>query len=235
MAERPHPSCLHPQKRGSMKSRFNKFFTTNPGLKLASLVLAAVLWFFVVSQGRSVIVMDVPIRLRNIPANLEAVDVPKTINISIEGQERLLKKLRQEDIDVIIDLSYVKKGITFFPLNKDNIALPNLLTVTDISPQAIKLLIEEKVKKRVPVKTIIVGSPAQGFSIKGIEVVPKMIEIKGPESVIAKVYSVKTEPIDITGITSNLQYRAYVDVGKKNIKMDTPEVEVNIAVRKVMQ
>jgi YbbR domain-containing protein len=215
------------------KGRFNKFITTNPWLKLASLVLAVVLWFFVVSKGRSAIVMDVPIELKNIPAKLEVVDGPKTVNISIEGQERFLKKLREEDISVIIDLSEVRKGKTSFSLSVDNIVLPHLLTVTKILPQTIKLMVDKQVKKDVPVRPIIVGSPAVGFLVEGIKVVPKMIQVEGPESIVAKVYTVKTESIDITGVTSSLHYSARVDISKENIRVDVSEVEVNIAVRKV--
>ncbi len=225
---------LPPQKIGKMKKgRFNKFITTNPWLKLASLVLAIILWFFVVSKGRSVIIMDVPIELKNIPAKLEVVDGSKTVSISIEGQERLLEKLREEDISVIIDLSEVRKGKTSFSLSEDNIALPKSLTINKISPQTVKLIVDKNVKKDVPVRPIIVGSPAVGFLVKGIEVVPKMIQVEGPESIVAKVYTVKTESIDITGITSDLHYIAHLDVSKENIRVDVSEVEVNIAVRKV--
>lgn len=216
-----------------MKSSFRKFFKTNRSLKLTSLVLAAVLWFFIVSQGRSVIVMDVPVGFKNLPDSLEVLDGTQTVSISIEGQERLLKKLRREDIAVVIDLSNVKKGSMFFPLTADNVTLPNMHTVTDISPQTVKLRIEEKVTKRVPVRTVIVGSPAPGFEIKGIEVVPVTITIKGTESVVAKIYSAKTEPIDVTGIADNFQYRAFVDIGKNSFKVDPTEVEVTIAVRAI--
>jgi len=215
------------------KGKFNKFITTNPWLKLASFILAVVLWFFVVSKGRSVIIMDVPIVLKNIPAKLEVVDKPKTISISIEGQERLLEKLRREDISVFIDLRNVKKGKKFFPLTADNVALPNTLTVKEISPQNVKLLIEERVKKRVPVRPIIVGSPAKGFLVEDVTVVPEMVEIMGPESLVAKVYTLKTEPIDITGITSSLQYSAHLNIIKENLRVDTHEVEVKIDISKV--
>jgi YbbR domain-containing protein len=218
-----------------MRSRVNKFITTNPWLKLASLILAIAMWFFVVSKGRSIIIMDVPIGFKNIPGNLEVVDVPKVITISIEGQERLLKNLREEDVNVVIDLSNVKEGKAFFPLTSDNIALPKTFTVTRISPQGVKLLIEEKIKKRVPVRPIIIGSPAEGFLIKGIEVVPKKIEIEGPKSIIIKVHSVKTEAIDITGIIENLQYIAPLNLNnnnKENVRVDIPEVEVNISVQR---
>jgi hypothetical protein len=213
------------------KSRLSTFITVNPVLKLTSIILAVVLWFFVVSQGNSIIVMDVPIGFKNIPLQLEVLDGPKSVSVSIKGQERLLKKLRQGDVGAVIDLSDVKKGNMFFPLNADNFTLPNTLTVTDISPQTIKLRLEEKITKNVPVRTIIVGSPARGFTVNKVEVIPKMIEIKSTESIIEKTYSVKTEPIDITGITGSLNYNAFLDVDK--IKVSVPKVQVNITVTEV--
>jgi YbbR domain-containing protein len=221
-----------------MQKSVKKFITVNPWLKLASILLAILLWFLVVSQGRSVIVVDVPVGFKNIPENLETVNGPKAVSLSIEGQERLLKKLKKEDISVIIDLSDVKEGDTakegnvFIPLSAQNVTLPNMLTVVDISPQTVKLKIEEKVRKNVPVRTIIVGSPAQSFDIQVITVVPRMVEIKGTKSVIKKIHSVKTEPIDITGITANLQSRVYIDLSKNNVKVNITEVDVSIAVKK---
>jgi YbbR domain-containing protein len=216
-----------------VKRSFKNFFSINPGLKLASVGLAVLLWFLVVSQGRSVIVVDIPVGFKNIPAQLEALEGTKTVSVSIEGQERILNKLGQGDISVIIDLSDVKKGNMFIPLSKENVTLPNMLRVVDISPQTVKLKIEEKIIKRVPVRTVIIGSPAQGFEIQGMSVAPKMVEIKGTEGVIKKIHFVKTEPLDITGITENLQTRVFVDVGKNTIKLNTTEVQVTIAVKKV--
>jgi YbbR domain-containing protein len=210
------------------KRAWKKFITTNPWLKLLSLLLAIVLWFFVVSQGSSVIVMEIPIGFRNLPSHLEVLNGPKSVSIWINGQERLLKELRQGDVNVAIDLSGVKKGNIFFPLSSEDVTLPKTLTVTDISPQTIKLNLEEKVTKTVPVRAIIVGTPARGFTVSRMDVIPKMIEIRGTESVIEKVYSVQTEPIDITGISGNLSYRAYLDVN--NIKVSVQRVDIRITI-----
>ncbi len=215
-----------------MKRRFNIFITTNPWLKLASFILAVMLWFFVVSKGRSVISMDVPLGFRNIPAHLEVVESPRTIGITLEGQERLLDKLKKEDINIIIDLSKIKEGKTFFPLSADNITLPKTLTLNKISPQRVRLMVEEKIKKDVTVRPVIVGSPARGFIIEGIVVTPRVIGIEGPKSVIERIYTAKTEPIDISGITNSLQYNAHLDIMKENVRINTHVVSVNISVGK---
>ena len=48
---------------------------------------------------------------------------------------------------------------------------------------------------------------------------------------IAKIYSVKTEQVDITGVNGDLQFRVYLDITKKNVKVENPEVEVKVVVR----
>ncbi len=126
------------------KSKFSKFITTNPGLKLASIVLATLLWFFVVSKGRLEIVMDVPVKLKNIPASLEVVNGQKTVSIGIEGQERFLKELKKGDVKVIIDISKAEKGVLSLSLSADNVILPKSLIVTRILPQTVKLQLKEK-------------------------------------------------------------------------------------------
>lgn len=127
-----------------MKSRLNKFITTNSLLKLISLILAITLWFFVASKGRSVVVVDAPVGFKNIPQELEIIDSTKTVSINVEGQERLLKNLNQDSISVVIDLKNAKSGEIHLPVFKDNVNLPKRLVVTHISPQRIKLVLEKR-------------------------------------------------------------------------------------------
>ncbi|HDH49781.1 MAG TPA: hypothetical protein ENH04_00070, partial [Nitrospirae bacterium] len=134
------------------KGKFNKFITTNPWLKLISLVLAIVLWLFVVSKGRTVVIMDVPVGLRNMPAGLELVEGPETISVYVEGRERLLKKLGKGDIRFVIDLNDVKEGDNLFSVSDADIELPKVFAVKKILPGTIKLTVEEKAVKNVPVR-----------------------------------------------------------------------------------
>ncbi|MBI5050829.1 MAG: YbbR-like domain-containing protein [Nitrospirae bacterium] len=216
-----------------MRSKLRDLITTNLWLKAVSLCLAIALWFFVVSKGRSNIIIDAPVEFKNIPAKMELVDVTKTVGINIEGQERLLKNLRQDNISVVIDLENARGGEIYFPLSNNNVKLPKSLIVTKFSPQRIKFILEEKLKKIVRVNPIIIGSPAGDFILRRTEVTPTMIEIEGPASSVKKVYTVKTEPIDITGISEDSQYSASLDITRKNVRSDVSEVKVNISVRRI--
>ena len=211
----------------------NNFFTTNVPLKLSSLVFAIVLWFFVILSGRTEISMNIPIEFINLPSGLEIMDSPRTVSVVIEGQERLLRSLRPNDLSASIDLSESRAGKSFYTLTKENINLPKMLTVNSIDPETVSLKIEAQLMKTVSVKPAVVGLPQKGFAIVKINVVPDKVTLEGPMSAVAKVYTIKTEPIDINGINADLKYKANLNLTDTNIKKSVNKVEVNITVKQI--
>ncbi|MBI5100129.1 MAG: hypothetical protein HZB30_12955 [Nitrospirae bacterium] len=209
------------------------FLIINIWLKLASFILAIALWFFVILSGRSGIFMDIPIMYINVPQEFEVVDFPKTVSVNIEGQERLLKNLKQNEINAVIDLSDAKAGKSFYTLTHENIKRPKTFEVTSIEPQTISLTIEKLLKKTVSVQPAVVGVPEHGFVIVEIKVAPEEIVIEGPRNIISKIYNVKTEPIDITGLKNNLQYKAKINMTNSTIRVPEQKVDVNIFVKRI--
>ena len=207
------------------------FFTTNIWLKLASLLLAIALWFFVILSGRSGVDIEIPITYMNLSPELEMVDSPQTVSVSVEGQERLLKKIRSKEIQAVVDLVNAKAGRSFFSLSEENIKLPRTLELISINPEIISLTIEKQMRKTVSVKPAIVGLPVEGHAIVEMKVVPDTVIIEGPRSVISKLYTLKTEPIDITGINSDLRYKAGLSMPISNLKSNTQKVDMYISVQ----
>jgi len=207
------------------------FITSNLWLKLASILLAVTLWFFVMSSGRSVIIKEVPVQYINMPQSLEMVEMAKNVSIIIEGQKRLLSGLNQDDISVVVDLENMQAGKNLYSLSKKNIKLPKSLLITSISPETLSLTLEERLKKEVSVKPVIAGSPEEGFVVQSIKIKPERVQIEGPKSLIRRTYVLKTEPIDISGIYENLQHTASLDI-TPNIKTSIREIKVDITVRK---
>lgn len=211
------------------------FLTKNIWLKIASLVLASALWVFVILSGRTEITMEVPIVYQGLKQKLDMVDSPKKVNIIIEGQASLLKNLRRGEIRAVIDLSEAKSGRSFYTLTEENFELPKTMLLSDIDPETISVTIESELKKNVPVKPVIVGRPEKGFTIFDIRVVPDNIVVEGPESLIKKIYSVRTEPIDINGLNTDLQYKANLDFEHSPVRKKVSKVEVNITVKQLGQ
>lgn len=212
-----------------------KFFTTNIWLKLISLMMAVALWFFVIMSGRSEVTMNVPVKFINVPDKSEVVDYPKSISVTIEGQEQLLKYLKPDDVKAVIDISDAKSGRSFYTVSKKNINLPKPFLVTGIDPETFSLTIERQLTKVVPVKPHIVGAPEKGYKISAIKVAPGAVTLEGPESAISKIEVARTEPIDITGINSNLVYKANLDLSDTLIKKNINKVDITLSVEKIIK
>ncbi len=120
-----------------------ELLTTNTLLKFLSLVLAGILWFFVVSNKRSETVIDVPVRFINISPSLEIVDTHKTISIRLEAQERLLRELRQDDISIVINLNGYKEGKVSYHLSNENIRVPSSFVIKNIYPSKIDFILKK--------------------------------------------------------------------------------------------
>jgi YbbR domain-containing protein len=210
-----------------------KFFTTNIWLKLVSLIMAVALWFFVILSGRSEVTMDVPVNFINIPDKFEIVDYPKSISITIEGQERLLKYLKPDEINAVLDISNAKSGRSFYTISRENIKLPKSFLVTGINPETFSLTIEVQLKKVVSVKPHITGAPEKSYKIAAIKVEPETVTLEGPASAISKIDIVRTEPIDINGINNNLVYKANLDLSDPLIKKNINKVDIKLYLEKI--
>lgn len=207
--------------------------TKNIWLKLTSFVLAITLWFFVILSGRSGIILDVPVMYDNIPTDLEVVDFPKTVSIHVEGQEQILKNLKQNEISAVVDLHDAKTGRNFYTLSPENVNLPRTVEVTNIDPQTIGLTIERQFKKTVSVQPSIEGLPEKGFVILEIKVDPEILILEGPRSIVSRINNVKTEPIDINGLNRDLQYKAKLNLPNSGLRANIQKVDVNILVKRI--
>jgi YbbR domain-containing protein len=83
------------------------------------------------------------------------------------------------------------------------------------------------------VKPVIVGLLTEGFTVEAIETMPERVTIEGPKSVVNRIYMVKTEPIDVTGINKNIRYSIPLSLTNPDIKTDIQEVDVKIFVKKI--
>lgn len=203
----------------------------NLGLKITAILLSVLLWIFATSRGLSEIALDVPLEFKNIPAGLELMyyDV-KSVSLNIKSQERLIRTIRPTDIRVWIDLTKAKKGEGIYAINTNNISLPLTVTVKNITPSSVKVLLEESVSRTVRVKPIVVGIPERGYYVKSISVVPQTVDIEGASSKIRKVDTVKTEPLDITGRSETLTKDLKLDVSGMNIRTRVDEVMVKVVI-----
>jgi YbbR domain-containing protein len=185
----------------------------------------------VVSRGQTEVSLTVPIEYTNTPAGLEiARHEVKSANVVIRSHETLSRNIRTDTVRVSVDVGKGKRGEGLFPVRKDDVRLPYGASITKIEPSSVKVVLEETLSKNVAITADISGVPEKGYYLKSVEVKPAEMVIEGAKSVVRKVGTVKTEPIDITGLTEDFRQEVGLVLQNSTIRSKTAKVDVHIRI-----
>lgn len=208
-----------------------KLIFKNFGLKIASIILAIILWIFASSRGQSEMYIDLPLEFDNLPSRLEMVESSdKFISLHIKGPNRTITKIKASDIRAYIDLGKAKKGESIYYVTKDNIKLSHPITILDISPSSIKVITEETFAKTVKVIPVLTGELEKGYKVHNITVVPENIEIEGIKSEVRKIRKLKTESLDITGARETFTQELKLDLKGNKVRAKPDSVLVTVII-----
>lgn len=208
-----------------------RLFFENIGLKTSAVILAAILWLFVISKGQTEITVNANIEYSNIPPGIEiAKRGVKSAEITIRTHESLVKNIKQENTRVFVDVAKAKKGEGIYPLKKDDVKLPFGATVLKIEPSMVKVVFEETVTRKVAIKPSIIGSPENGYYVKLVEIKPEETVVEGAKSEVRKISFIKTESIDITGLTEDFRQEAGLEISDGNVRVKDDKVNIQIKI-----
>jgi YbbR domain-containing protein len=176
------------------------FITKNPTLKVISLILAVVLWFFVKSKSGGEMALVVPLEFFHTPEGLMVTQVnADAITVRISGSLAQLEPATLTKAKARIDLARARLGVNTFDLLPDNFTFPPGLKITQISPSSINVELDRIIDKVVPVRAILRGRPAPGCRLAAVMVDPPSIRLRGQSSQLGGIKEVLTEEIDISG------------------------------------
>jgi YbbR domain-containing protein len=211
-----------------------RIFLENWPIKLASLLLAVSLWFYVTSKGKTEMSLTVPLELRNIPAGMAVVgDVPGTVEARFQGQERALRDIASgKKVVGAVDLSLGKEGENLIRISPDDIRKPSGVIVTHLSPYEITVKLDRIVRKTIRLIPVLSGTPAGGYRLGSVTVSPPRITLEGPSRSVGKLTSLQTMPIDITGMKGPATVEPRIDYRGKPFKVIEHDIHIKIGIQK---
>ncbi|MDH4246930.1 MAG: CdaR family protein [Deltaproteobacteria bacterium] len=198
-----------------------RFFTVNLTLKLVSLGLALVMWAVVVSQRRgevSELKFTTPLILKNIPANLVVTSSPvETISVLVSLNGARVNSINPSQFQVAIDLGNQLPGPFEYPLSDKNVIYnnappPPTVTILQVSPTSVPLVLEETVSVLVPIKPRFSGTMSTGFTLGSIQINPKSAKVRGPRTTMEKLAFVHTRPLDVQDLNNNVEMAVELDL-----------------------
>lgn len=195
-----------------------KSLTRNLGLKLASLLLAFVLWFLVAQiydPKDTVTFNNIQVRLSNTELLdeegkvYEVLDNSNLVRVTVTGPQSIVKsELRRSDIVAEADMSKLTDintiAITYYceNISNDSVEIKG-------NHDSVRLNVEDKTSKWIKLESNTIGDVASGYMIGNVTLDQTNIEVTGPKSAISQVDHAGVD-INVTDSTTSLS--ANVDI-----------------------
>jgi YbbR domain-containing protein len=214
---------------------FRSLFRDNPGIKIAAIVLALLVYFHVRTEREDELTYRVPVVLKGLPDSLTWTgDVPEEVTVTVSGRLKNLIRLRLSSMHITVDVSQAGPGRFQRTLSSGDVPIPagsNLLITHFAGPEGMDILIERKMSKRVLVVPVVSGRPPSGFVLTGLPTAaPDSSTVTGPSSIVSLTDSLYTEPVDVSARRASFSQRVKLDTKGKHYASSSATVEVFVTV-----
>jgi len=187
--------------------RIRHFLFDNLSLKLASLVIALLMWYGVVRDPVAEISLQIPVEFVRPPKELDYVsDMIPQAQIRLRGPARLLRDLPQENVRVVIDLQGAVPGEHTYDITTDEIKVPHDVEIMQVTPSRLRLVFDEHQTRQVAVKPRVVGVLPPGYRLESVTANPAMLTITGPARHVSAVENALTDAVDATGVAGEASF-----------------------------
>lgn len=227
-------------------------------LKVISLCLAVMLWYFVVDEDQLDITIKVPIEVINLSPKLTiSNEYKKEIEVSVRGPRSIILDLKNRNISRPVNLSDAKPGTIVIKNDDTSISLPKGITIQRLQPKNITLLLDQLIQKEFPIDPVTQGELAKGYILQKLYLDPDRLVISGPKNILERDLALKTYVIDLdrldhstslqvhlnldpeflallgeTVVTARLEVREkLVDLTVKNIPVNVREAGIPVTVQ----
>lgn len=223
-----------------MFKRLSSSLPSNWQLKLYMLLLAVVLWVFVVTNQVFEIVLDVPLDIVDQKPNKVLVsEVPNTIAVRFSGLGRdlvILKYIQTPRVELDIHtINYFYD----YPIQTAFVNVPPGLEAEPIAivgTDTIEVRLEDVLERLLPVVPQVTPSPALGYMISGpVIATPDSVTVFGPQSVVRRLRRVRTDTVRFNALERTLQENVALLPLDPKVRISPSTVRVTVPIDKIAQ
>jgi YbbR domain-containing protein len=167
-------------------------------LKVLALGLAFAVWVAVTGEGRGVQDFRIPVDVQLGPDAVLSGTPPANVTVRLRGPESLLRRLDPFDLSIRVDLRDAGGGDRTVQLTPLLVAgVPRDVEITAMDPDRIRLSVARRKRREIMVVPTLVGKPPRGYQVYRAVARPESLEVEGPETKLAAVTRLKTDPIRV--------------------------------------
>jgi YbbR domain-containing protein len=214
----------------------------NYQIKIVVVIIAVFIWFFVVTENDYEYVMEVPVKVINIPQGMVLFnEIPKNAKVKIKGSGKALIALSvSRGARLELDLSDVHHKKTFF-LQPKNVLLSrpagSIETQEIISPDSMTVVLDEFQIKKTPVVAKIKAKTAPGYTIVGdVLINPDSVIISGPKRIVSQIDKVFTSEVEYSDLEFDLNDTVpLAAVPSEKVDTSVKQVDIFLNVQKLLE
>lgn len=217
----------------------NNLFDKKITARILSILLAIMLWLYVITEQNPVIYKDlsIPVKLINIEAlsknSLMLLDKePYYASLKLRGNKNTLDRLNKNTVTAACDIKEVKsKGSIELPIEISGI--PVGVDISWVSSSTIKLNVDNIISKTMLISVKVTGNPLQGMAAMIPIINPEEVTIKGAESLVNTIASAEVQ-VDISSsndeVKQKLPVRLFDSKGNEVEDLDFSPKQVDIII-----
>jgi YbbR domain-containing protein len=196
------------------------FVQNNTGYKLLALFVAIMLWYYVAGQRDPIVQRNytVPVTVKG--ASTELVSPLPEVRVTARGMRSIMDGIKKEEIRVYVVIPDQEVGERLLPVQ---VEVPFGVQVVSISPEKVTVDLDVMTEKQVPVRVLVRGEAAPGFTYRNPTVTPEQVTLKGPGRLLDEIMDVQTV-VKINGAQSDISQQVKVQPATNNDRVTvTPD------------
>ncbi len=215
-----------------------EFLTQDWTLKLLALAITLGLWFAVTGQRA-----PTTVRLRGVqlaflrPADMEISNDPRDeVEVTLSGSRRALDSLNVRNLIVNVDISNMRPGERVVQLTPErggvvSMELPDGVQIEKIEPSTVPVRLERLSAQLREVRVQFDGQPAEGYEVRAVEITPRHVNVRGPQSHVEALQAASTETISLDGRRETfIEQQIAIDIQDQKIVALDPIVSVRVII-----
>ncbi|MBQ0145743.1 MAG: hypothetical protein KBS51_01305 [Lachnospiraceae bacterium] len=213
-----------------------ELLTKNIGLKIASVIVAILVWMIVVNISNPEIKASkqVQIEVENDDVILNAgktyeLNGNTSVMVSYSVRTRDEYKIKASDFRAYVDMKDLFDITGSVPVKVEVLNNKDLILDASANPSVVRIKVEDVIKTTKEIEYELDGQPQDGYAVGSVILSPETISISGPASQVSQIKTVRII-IDADGISEDLKGTAiplYVDASGRTIDIDDTDVTVN--------
>lgn len=209
-------------------------------IKLNLLILAILLWVFVVTGREYEILIPIPLNFVNIMADKVLVsDVPAEVMVQFKGTGRSLIALQTFNYaEIELDLSTINNFYDF-QLSPKYVKINAPLQVEAlevIHPETLYVRLDDLLEKELPILPDVKVETKPGYVLVGdARVSPGTVKVTGPKSVLNGMDTITTVAREFTELKKSVKERIPLSSPGRKLSAEFGEVIINIKVERLLE